>query len=774
MIVYVDARCLQDENFALRGVGYHSHTLLKHARKHNVRKLIAIIDEELPPLKNNYSILFDSTQPHSSISESPNQNESVIFLTLSPMTHPQWRFGPILEKENITSAAIIYDFIPLDSGNCGIYHANSSQKRAYTSNLLWLKKFDLYSSISYSTALKAKSILDINDESITITGCAIRDNFIQNNNNQSSTSINLTFEQHKYLICISGSDPRKNPEMLLESIAEINKSDPGIGLVIIGNINDYLKNHLNQKFKILGGDKNKLVFISGISDEDLKYLFKNALASINPSKNEGFSIPVIEAIAASCPSLASKIPAHQELLDESELFPIDSPKILTNMILNLIKNPDARKKIIEKQSPLIEKYKEPIVAEKFWNFLIRNKKNKFVQNLNIPNTLKPKPRIAFLTPFPPDRSGVADYTAKSLEEIGKLAVVDVFTDATPSKEFPGVKNIFPLSEKPFQSKDYDKVVSIIGNSHFHTEILKYHLRYGGACIQHDNRMAELYAWNMGHEKFAKKASELIKRKVEIAECQNWLKDPSLLPTLFLEDIIKKSQPLIFHSKVTQKLVKQMYGVDSEYLPFSSYRHFSDNELTPEHKLTTKKKLNLPLNEIIISTFGLVTETKAPFDCVYATYFLNKWGIPATFYFVGETGTLNEPLLKLAEDLEISAKIITLNSWTSEETYKDFLVASDFAIQLRTYGFGGLSGAILDCISSGLPTVVNEDLAEATNSPKFILRTKDHISALLMAESIYEAYKEQKHQNRLNIERKEYLEKHNFQKYAEDLMKLLGF
>lgn len=774
MIVYVDARCLQDENFALRGVGYHSHTLLKHARKHNVRKLIAIIDEELPPLKDNYSSLFDSTQPHSSISESPNQNESVIFLTLSPMTHPQWRFGPILEKENITSAAIIYDFIPLDSGNCGIYHANSSQKRAYTSNLLWLKKFDLYSSISYSTALKAKSILDINDESITITGCAIRDNFIHNDNNQSSTSINLTFEQHKYLICISGSDPRKNPEILLESIAEINKSDPEIGLVIIGNINDYLKNHLNEKFKILGGDKNKLVFISGISDEDLKYLFKNALASINPSKNEGFSIPVIEAIAASCPSLASKIPAHQELLDESELFPIDSPKILTDMILNLIKNPYARKKIIEKQSPLIEKYKEPIVAEKFWNFLIRNKKTKFVQNLNIPNTLKPKPRIAFLTPFPPDRSGVADYTAKSLEEIGKLAVVDVFTDATPSKEFPGVRNIFPLSEKPFQSKDYDKVVSIIGNSHFHTEILKYHLRYGGACIQHDNRMAELYAWNMGHEKFAEKASELIKRKVEIAECQNWLKDPSLLPTLFLEDIIKKSQPLIFHSKVTQKLVKQMYGVDSEYLPFSSYRHFSDNELTPEHKLTTKKKLNLPLNEIIISTFGLVTETKAPFDCVYATYFLNKWGIPATFYFVGETGTLNEPLLKLAEDLEISAKIITLNSWTSEETYKDFLVASDFAIQLRTYGFGGLSGAILDCISSGLPTVVNEDLAEATNSPKFILRTKDHISALLMAESIYEAYKEQKHQNRLNIERKEYLEKHNFQKYAEDLMKLLGF
>ena len=429
--------------------------------------------------------------------------------------------------------------------------------------------------------------------------------------------------------------------------------------------------------------------------------------------------------------------------------------------------------VTNKQLQLIEKFREPIVAERFWNFLIKKKKNSETQNESITSIGKSRPRIAFLTPFPPDKSGIADYTAKSLEEIGKLAIVDVFTDALPSKSFPGVRNVFPLSEKPFQSNEYDKIVSIIGNSHYHTEILKYHLRYGGACIQHDNRMAELYAWNMGHEQFAKKASQLIKRDVKVAECQTWLKDPSLLPTLFLEDIIKKSQPLIFHSKVTQKLVKQMYGVDTDYLPFSSYRHFSDSELTQEHKLATKKKLNLPLQEIIISTFGLVTETKAPFDCIYATYFLNKWGVPATFYFVGETGALNEPLLNLAKNLGIPTKIKSLNSWTSEETYKDFLLASDFAIQLRTYGFGGLSGAILDCISSGLPTVVNEDLAEATNSPKFMLRTNDHISALLMAESIYDEYKEGKFRNRLNIERKEYLEKHNFKKYAEDLIKLLG-
>jgi glycosyltransferase involved in cell wall biosynthesis len=690
------------------------------------------------------------------------------------MTHPQWKLGPLIENSNITSAAILYDFIPLDYENNKVYFPKISQKRAYTTNLLWLKKFDLYSSISSSTAIRAKTLLDLKKENIVVTGCAIRDQFIDNHNNNLSPTNKTSFKPLTYCICVSGSDPRKNPELILESIAEINKMGHDLGLKLVGNINDYLKNQLIKKFGDLGGNINNLEFISGVSDENLKKLYKNALVSISPSKAEGFSIPVIEAIASKCPSIASSIPAHQELLETDALFSIDSPKELTNKILDLLDNPDLIKRMIITQSQLIEKFKEPIVAERFWNLLINNQKNNETRITSITSIGKSKPRIAFLSPFPPDKSGIADYTAKSLEEIGKLAIVDVFTDAIPQKSFPGIRNIFPLSEKPFQSNEYDKVVSIIGNSHYHTEILKYHLQYGGACIQHDNRMAELYAWNMGHEQFAKKASQLTKRNVEIAECQTWLKDPSLLPTLFLEDIIKKSKPLIFHSKVTQKLVKEMYGVDTDYLPFSSYRHFSDNELTHETKLATKKKLNLPLEDIIISTFGLVTETKAPFDCIYATYFLNKWGVPATFYFVGETGALNEPLLNLAENLGIPTKIKSLNSWTSEETYKDFLLASDFAIQLRTYGFGGLSGAILDCISSGLPTVVNEDLAEATNSPKFMLRTNDHISALLMAENIYDEYKEGKFRNRLSVERKEYLEIHNFKKYAEDLIKLLGF
>lgn len=132
------------------------------------------------------------------------------------------------------------------------------------------------------------------------------------------------------------------------------------------------------------------------------------------------------------------------------------------------------------------------------------------------------------------------------------------------------------------------------------------------------------------------------------------------------------------------------------------------------------------------------------------------------------------MLELSKELNIANKVNVLESWISPEKYETFLIASDFAIQLRTFGFGGLSGAVLDCISAGIPTVVNNDLAESTNSPDYILRINDHISALLIAENIYNGFNKRMHLTRNNITRNDYCRSHNFKNYASSLIKILGF
>ena len=73
---------------------------------------------------------------------------------------------------------------------------------------------------------------------------------------------------------------------------------------------------------------------------------------------------------------------------------------------------------------------------------------------------------------------------------------------------------------------------------------------------------------------------------------------------------------------------------------------------------------------------------------------------------------------------------------STEAYKQFLIAADYAIQLRKLLMGALSGALVDCISAGLPTIANESLAESMEAPQSVIRVNDHLSPFCLAETIY--------------------------------------
>lgn len=85
-----------------------------------------------------------------------------------------------------------------------------------------------------------------------------------------------------------------------------------------------------------------------VSDEGLASIMAHASTLIAPSINEGFDLPVIEALAAGVPVLASDIPVHREVLgdDAAGWFAPHDARALAELIVRprrQIKAPDLRR-----------------------------------------------------------------------------------------------------------------------------------------------------------------------------------------------------------------------------------------------------------------------------------------------------------------------------------------------------------------------------------------------------------------------------------------------
>jgi hypothetical protein len=101
-----------------------------------------------------------------------------------------------------------------------------------------------------------------------------------------------------------------------------------------------------------------------------------------------------------------------------------------------------------------------------------------------------------------------------------------------------------------------------------------------------------------------------------------------------------------------------------------------------------------------------------------------------------------------------------------------MVASDAAIQLRTYGFGQPSAALADCISAAIPCVATSELAKSCDAPEYVLSVPDRSSPLQVAEQLALIREAPKDRTAYADARKDYLGSHNFEYYVQRLREIL--
>lgn len=151
-----------------------------------------------------------------------------------------------------------------------------------------------------------------------------------------------------YLLTVGAIESRKNLETILRALPLV-KEHPDLQLRIVGSVRDQVYYQGIQAEIVALGLADRVEHMGFLSEEALILLYQEATLFITASRDEGFNIPPLEAMACGVPVACSDILVHQELFTEAALFfNIDDPSDLAAQIALSFKNKQNTVALIEK------------------------------------------------------------------------------------------------------------------------------------------------------------------------------------------------------------------------------------------------------------------------------------------------------------------------------------------------------------------------------------------------------------------------------------------
>jgi len=148
----------------------------------------------------------------------------------------------------------------------------------------------------------------------------------------------LKIGNKKYILAVGRISPEKGFDLLIKAFSQINTD---YKLVIAGGVETetgYFKK-LQDMIPPL-----RIIFTGYATGDNLKQLYSNAALFVLPSRNEGFPIVLLEAMAYQLDVLVSDIPAtHLVDLQEKDYFKLDDENSLIKGISDKLQNITSRK-----------------------------------------------------------------------------------------------------------------------------------------------------------------------------------------------------------------------------------------------------------------------------------------------------------------------------------------------------------------------------------------------------------------------------------------------
>lgn len=634
-------------------------------------------------------------------------------------------------QSTLPCSMIAYDLIP--AVHRSTYLKDPVYRLFYEEKLAQFAQADQFLCISDSTRDEVKSILDIPDDKLRAVYAGVGSAFETADRAAALRGPGANLK--KYILYPGGLDERKNLRRLIFSFARLSGAkEKNLRLVIVGQVEPADKEKIFSWAAEADLSSDRILITGYVSEETLVSLYTCASLVVFPSMHEGFGLPLLEAMKCQTPVLGADAPGIREVAVRSGgLFDPNDTSALTSMMQRAVSDDDFRAELVEAGLQTLKDYSWTRSAQLTIDALADIRKP-----YAIPVSENKRQRLAFVSPLPPEKTGIADYSAELLPALAEHYDMVCVIDQPDLSQAIQDSQLKTITSEAFskEAQDYDRILYHFGNSPYHTHMLGLLQRYPGVVVLHDQffgsflRYAENYLgwdhafWRALYQSHGWPA--LIERSL--------LSDETAINTWpASREIISRALGIISHSDaarcVAQQTYNECYGTRWSTVRFPRATPIAHD---PSTRGAKGKRFR-------VSTFGFIDSPKCPLELIEA------WSLTpmsarsdCELVFVGENegGEFGRSVIARIAELGLENSV-RVTGFATAADYQQALRDTDLAVQLRKVTRGETSAAVFDCLAAGLPLVVNE-MGAMRELPRTVAR---HIPEIVTSELLAEAMTE---------------------------------
>jgi glycosyltransferase involved in cell wall biosynthesis/SAM-dependent methyltransferase len=306
-------------------------------------------------------------------------------------------------------------------------------------------------------------------------------------------------------------------------------------------------------------------------------------------------------------------------------------------------------------------------------------------------------KVAFFSPLPPAKSGIADYSAALLEQLPRFASVETFAQA-PAQFDPA----------HFDPTKFDIAVYQLGNNPFHTFAYEAALRHPGVVVLHEANLHHLIA----DLTIRRNDWDAYLREVEInggeealAYALRYVRTLERGPNYdlpMLRTILSRSRGAIVHSDaVAGELRAHGFTGPIAKIPHGAWLP----DAGASDRMGYRTRLGLTETTPLIGIFGFLKPYKRIAESLRAFRRLVRLNPDARLIVVGEAHP-ELPLNALLESMNLTAHVRHLD-FVPIEDFNGYIAACDIVLNLRFPTVGESSGTLLRALGMGKAVIVSD-------------------------------------------------------------------